>query len=145
MKQKYLGKNIKRTLFIFTALFMLMSIPALAYGGTFSFSLTFSSDNDNAQSSYAYRDEIFLGQTAYVTVTKQSKANNNLKFKLLKYDSYTNTISGTATSEKYYTDAYLKSNLPLSYSSNYVAKTGAYKLYGKATKSNCSASGNWRP
>jgi hypothetical protein len=145
MKHTYFLKNAKRSLAIIAASAMLMSIPVAAHQGEFSFNLTFNSDNDNDQSEYVYRDEIFLGKYGYVTVLKQSNANNNLKVKLLKYYADSETIGGTATNTRTYTNSYYKSNLALTYKSNYIAKVGAYKLYGYCAKSNSSASGNWRP
>ncbi|PXV88363.1 hypothetical protein C8E03_10886 [Lachnotalea glycerini] len=145
MKLTVLFKNLKRSFVIVAASSILISIPVSAYGGTFNFKLTFNSDNDNAQSSYAYRDEIFLGENAYVTVLKQKNAHNNLKMKLLKYYADTDSISEAATSISTYTNSCYQKNLTLTYKSNYIAKDGAYKLYGYCSKSDCTASGNWRP
>lgn len=111
----------------------------------FSFSIYVGTDDDNYMTEMALRDTTTFGEgPAYVGFSSLTNASGSLRFKVLKYNPYYNSISGDATNSVLISSNSTSAIYP-TYNSTYSSVSGAYKLYAWTTIRDCSAIGNWTP
>lgn len=121
------------------------SITPRSVRDPFNFNLKVDTDDDNAMTGFALRDKgTFGGGPAFIGFSSLMNAAHSMHFKVLKWNPYSGTISGTA-SDTVTPNTDFEDAIYASYNSTYANVDGTYTLYAWTSVKDCSAAGQWTP